>query len=138
MIYHYCVIVEMFCIGLYARHTFRKVEPSVEVVEGPVSVRQTDRAVQTDSHMTRDKRQLLSEEARPGRRLSGASNLTFFSAGEDALCRIEHEPLDGFLFPQAEREATGRSCTEEAGVDLTRISVRADVTHQNSSDVTVV
>ncbi|KAK7884378.1 hypothetical protein WMY93_027501 [Mugilogobius chulae] len=29
LIYHYCVIVEMFCISLYARHTFRKVEPSL-------------------------------------------------------------------------------------------------------------
>lgn len=132
------MIVEMFCIGLYARHTFRKVEPSLEVVEGPISVCQTDRAVQTDSHMTQNKLQLLSEEARPGCRLSGVSNLTFFSAGEDALCRIEHEPLDGFFFPQAKREATEPSCTEEAGLDLTRIRVRAEMTHQNSSDVTVV
>ncbi|XP_011618084.2 organic solute transporter subunit alpha-like [Takifugu rubripes] len=140
MIYHYCVIVEMFCIGLYARHTFRKVEPSLEAVEGPISVCQTDRAVQTDSHMTQNKLQLLAEEARPGCRLSGASNPTFFSAGEDALCRIEHEPLDGFFFPRAKREATKPSCTEEAGLDLdlTRISVRAEMTQQNSSDVTVV
>lgn len=138
MIYHYCVIVEMFCIGLYARHTFRKAEPSSEVVEGPVGVCQTDRAVQTESHMTQSKLQLLSEEARPGRRLSGASNLTFFGAGEDALCRIEHEPLDGFFFPRAKREATKPSCAEEAGLDLTHVSVGAEMTQQNSSDVTVV
>lgn len=138
MIYHYCVIVEMFCIGLYARHTFRKVEPSLEVVEGPVGARQTDRAVQTDSHMTRNKPQLLAEEARPGRRLSGASNLAFFGAGEDALCRIEHEPLDGFSFPRAKREATKPSGAEEAGLDLTHMGVGAEMTRQNSGDVTVV
>lgn len=134
MIYHYCVIVEMFCIGLYARHTFRKVEPSLEVAAGPVSVCQTDRAVQTDSHMTHSKLQQLSEAARAGRPPSAASSLTFFSAGEDALCRIEHEPLDGFLFPRGKGEAR----KQEAGLDLARTSVRAEPAQQNSSDVTVV
>lgn len=120
MIYHYCVIVEMFCIGLYARHTFRKVEPSLEVAEEPISTCQTDRAVQTD---TRDEPQPSSEETQ-----LGASNLAFIS-GEDTLCRIEHEPLDRFLFPRAKRAPAERSRPEEAGTETT---------HQNSSDITVV
>lgn len=124
MIYHYCVIVEMFCIGLYARHTFRK----VEVVEGPISTGQTDRAIQTDSHATRDNLQ-LPDAARLGRRLSGASNLAFISGGEDILCRIEHEPLDGFFFPPAKRAPAEQSRPEEAGTETT---------HQNHSDITVV
>lgn len=138
MIYHYCVIVEMFCIGLYARHTFRKVEPSVEVAEGPIGVRLTDRGVQTDGHTTQNRPQLPLEEARPGRRLCGASNPTFTSAGEDALCRIEHEPMEAFFFPRAKGETTKQSSTVDAGPGRTHVTVRADVTHQNSRDVTVV
>lgn len=122
MIYHYCVIVEMFCIGLYARHTFRKVEPSLEVVDEPIRTCQTDRAVQTDSHATRDKTQLLSEEVQ-----LGTSNPAF-SGGEDTLCRIEHEPLDRFFFSRAKRAPTEQSRPEEAGTE----------TQQNSSDITVV
>uniref|UniRef100_H3BZI2 Si:dkey-16n15.6 n=1 Tax=Tetraodon nigroviridis TaxID=99883 RepID=H3BZI2_TETNG len=48
LIYHYCVVVEMFCIGLYARHTFRKVEPPLEAAEGPPRMCRADKAVQTD------------------------------------------------------------------------------------------
>ncbi|KAE8293006.1 hypothetical protein D5F01_LYC08099 [Larimichthys crocea] len=79
LIYHYCVIVEMFCIGLYARHTFRKVEPSVvEEVEVPVGVWQVEKSVQTDAvEMTHHKLGPLSEEARPGRRLISASNPSY-------------------------------------------------------------
>lgn len=136
VIYHYCVIVEMFCIGLYARHTFRKVEPSLEAAEGPIRMCQADKAAQTDGHVTQNKLQLLSEEARPGGRHSGASNLTFTSA-EDTLCRIEHAPLHGFCFPQATPKEHGS--TEEPGTELTRFTIRAEMNHHsNSSDITVV
>ncbi|XP_070696243.1 organic solute transporter subunit alpha [Pempheris klunzingeri] len=142
LIYHYCVIVEMFCIGLYARHTFRKVEPSpVEAVEGAISVWQMEKAVQTDDvQMTHHKPGLLSEESWPGRRLVSASNPSY---SDDSLCRIEHAPLDGFPFPQARGQQSRRpgpepSSAEEPGEALTHITVRADVNSQDSKDVTVV
>ncbi|XP_049920652.1 organic solute transporter subunit alpha isoform X2 [Epinephelus moara] len=140
LIYHYCVIVEMFCIGLYARHTFRKVEPSVvEDAEGPVSVLQIEKAVQTDDvKMTHHKPGLL------GHHLVSASNPSYSSDSEDSLCRIEHAPLDGFPFPQARSQHLGRTgsveprSAEEHGVDLTRITVRADINYEDYKDVTVV
>ncbi|KAM9351446.1 organic solute transporter subunit alpha [Symphorus nematophorus] len=136
LIYHYCVIVEMFCIGLYARHTFRKVEPSmVEDAEGPVGVRQMEKAVQTDDvQATCHKPSLLSDEAWPARCLD---NPSYTSNSEDSLCRIEHAPLDGFSFPQARGQQSRRPGSEEPGVGLTHITVMADINDQDS-DVTVV
>lgn len=100
MIYHYCVIVEMFCIGLYARHTFRKVEPSlVEDMEGTISVTQLEKAVQTDNVHT-----MLHKSGG----LVSASNPSYSSDSEDSLCRIEHAPLDGFPFPKARGQQPGR------------------------------
>lgn len=146
VIYHYCVIVEMFCIGLYARHTFRKVEPSVvEDEEVPVGVWQIEKAVQTDDvDMKHHKPSLLSEEAWPGRCLTSASNPSYNSTTEDSLCRIEHAPLDVFLFPQPRGlqsgtpEALERSAAMEPGIDPTHVTVRAEINYQASKDVTVV
>ncbi|XP_044065829.1 organic solute transporter subunit alpha isoform X2 [Siniperca chuatsi] len=139
LIYHYCVIVEMFCIGLYARHTFRKVEPSVvEEVAGPVGVRQVEKAVQTD-----EVRATHREDGWPGLLVS-ASNPSYHSDSEDSLCRIEHAPLDGFTFPQARGQQPGRPepaeprSAVEPGVDLSHFTVRADINYQDSKDVTVV
>lgn len=95
---------------------------------------QTDKAVQTDGHVTQKKLQLLSEEARPGGGRAGASNPAFTSA-EDTLCRIEHAPLDGFHFPQAAPKEPGSP--EEPGTGLSRITVTAEMNH-NSSDIMVV
>ena len=135
VIYHYCVIVEMFCIALYARHTFRKVEPSVveEDVEGlSVGVWQIEKAVQTDDVQTTHHK-------------PGASNPSYNSDSEDSLCRIEHAPLDGFPFPlQAKGQQPGRPepaesrSAEEPGVDQTHIIIRADINCQDYKDVTVV
>lgn len=135
VIYHYCVIVEMFCIGLYARHTFRKVEPRLEAEEGPIRLFQAHQAVQTDDHVTQNELQLSSEEAQAGGHRSGASNPTFTSA-EDTLCRIEHAPLDGFHFPQSTPKEPASS--EEPGSGLTRITIRAEKNQHNCSDITVV
>ncbi|KAK9515915.1 hypothetical protein VZT92_026513 [Zoarces viviparus] len=122
----------MFCI-----HTFRKVELSVvEDVEGPVRVWQEEKAVQTDDDQKTHHRPGLL-----GRCLVSASNPSNSSDSEDSLCRIEHAPLDGFPFPQARGQQPGRPepvelrFAEEPGVDLTHITVRADI---NSQDVTVV
>ncbi|XP_059188972.1 organic solute transporter subunit alpha isoform X2 [Centropristis striata] len=139
LIYHYCVIVEMFCIGLYARHTFRKLEPStVEDEEGQAGARQQEKAVQTDDvqmHITRLK-------PCPVRRVTGASNPSYSSDSEESLCRIEHAPLDGFPFPQARSqqpvEPVEPRSAEEPGVDLTHFTVQADINYQDSNDVTIV
>lgn len=146
VIYHYCVIVEMFCIGLYARHTFRKVEPSTaEDVEIPVGDWQVEKAVQTeDGQMTHNKPGLLSQEAWSSHQPVNASNPSHCSNSEDSLCRIEHAPLDGFPFPQVRGQQSGRpkpmerSSAEERGVDLTHTTVKADINYQDSEDVTVV
>ncbi|XP_068194565.1 organic solute transporter subunit alpha [Antennarius striatus] len=121
LIYHYCVIVEMFCISLYARHTFRKVEPSLAG-----DIWQMEKAVQTDGVEVTPEIGLPSEEVWP-------------NSGDDSLCRIEHAPLDGFHFPQPRRPPPGgpRSVVEPV-VDGTHITVRADISCQDHEDVTVV
>ncbi|XP_056278293.1 organic solute transporter subunit alpha [Pseudoliparis swirei] len=119
LIYHYCVIVEMFCIGLYARHTFRKVEPSAvtEVRAGRVRAGRVEKGVQTDGdQMTRHR---------------------YSSDGEDSLCRIEHAPLEEFSFPQVRGQQPGRS-EPEPGLELTHTTVRPEVNYEDSKDVTVV
>ncbi|CAI5678576.1 organic solute transporter subunit alpha isoform X1 [Oreochromis niloticus] len=146
LIYHYSVIVEMFCIGLYARHTFRKVEPSEMETEELLDVWRMEKAVQTEEiQAMHHKASVLSEEARPGGCLINASySPSYNSDSEDSLCRIEHAPLDGFHFPQANGQHSKSSetveprCVDEPGVALTHITVRADVNDQDSKDVTVV
>lgn len=143
VIYHYCVIVEMFCIGLYARHTFRKVEPiTVEDEERPISM--TETAVQTeDIQKTHPDPGRPSEEVWPAHYLSGASNPSY-SNTEDSLCKIEHAPLEGFPFPPTRSQRLHRPqpvelrSATEPGADVTHITVRADVNYQDSKDVTVV
>ncbi|XP_034552286.1 organic solute transporter subunit alpha [Notolabrus celidotus] len=143
LIYHYCVIVEMFCIGLYARHTFRKVEPFLmEDVEMAVSV--MEKAVQTDDiQRTHPDPGCLSEEVWPSRGSISASNPSYSNI-EDSLCKIEHAPLEGFLFPPTRGQRSRRPepvelrSAEEPDADVTHITVRADVNYQDSKDVTVV
>ncbi|CAN9515958.1 unnamed protein product [Ophioblennius macclurei] len=96
LIYHYSIIVEMFCICLYARHTFRKVEPGEpEELEQPVCGLQMEKAVQTeDVKMPHLKPNQLSKEG------WFACNPGYSSDSEDNFCKIEHKPLEGFFFPQ--------------------------------------
>ncbi|CAK6974441.1 organic solute transporter subunit alpha [Scomber scombrus] len=141
LIYHYCVIVEMFCIGLYARHTFRKVEPSmVEDVEFPVSRCQLEKAVQTeDVQMTHQRPGLPADDAWPGGCLFSASNPGYNSDSEDSLCRIEHAPLDGFPFPSATGQKPVKPRpADTTELDVNHITVSADVNYQESKDVTMV
>lgn len=116
----------MFCIGLYARHTFRKVVPRLLEQETPCRRWQQEKAVQTD-------------RVRPSG-LTGASRRRSSSDSGDSLCRIEHEPLEGFCFPQNNRpEAATRSRgSGEIGLEETCITVRADITYEDCKDITVV
>lgn len=135
----------MFCIGLYARHTFRKIEPSMsEDVEMPFGVWQVDKSVQTEGEqMIHHMVSVTSEGARRGPCRLGGSNPSY-SDSEDSLCKIEHAPLDGFPFPQARRQQRGRAelvepkSGEEPGVDRTQITISADINYQDSTNVTVV
>uniref|UniRef100_A0A3Q4N6X0 Si:dkey-16n15.6 n=2 Tax=Neolamprologus brichardi TaxID=32507 RepID=A0A3Q4N6X0_NEOBR len=146
LIYHYSVIVEMFCIGLYARHTFRKVEPSEMEMEEPLDVWRMEKAIQTEEiQAMHQKASVLSEEVRPGGCLINASySPSYNSDSEDSLCRIEHAPLDGFHFPKAKGQHSRSSetveprCADEPSVALTHITVRANVNDLESKDVTVV
>ncbi|KAM9342528.1 organic solute transporter subunit alpha [Pholidichthys leucotaenia] len=136
LIFHYCVIVEMFCIGLYARHTFRKVEPSkAGEVEGVVLSQSIEKGVQTDEpHVTHHQTGVITEPAWPSRGHVAAFSPSSNSDGEDSLCRIEHAPLDVYSFPQTTVKT--RSAEEAAG-DRT-ITVTADINYHDSKDVTVV
>lgn len=112
LIYHYCVIVEMFCISLYARNTFRKVEPSQpEDEEAPCERGQEEKAVQTKSSKDQSEDQSLEAGFRRG---SG-----------DSLCRIEHTPLDAFDFPKIRLKQREEGCTviEQSNEDSTAVTV---------------
>ncbi|XP_029361343.1 organic solute transporter subunit alpha [Echeneis naucrates] len=146
LIYHYCVIVEMFCIGLYARHTFRKVEPSmVEKVECPTGVLQMEKSTQTDDVRPVHQKggPLLSEDTQCSCCLVSASSPRD-SNNEESLCKIEHAPLDRFSFfkvgaPESDRPDTvSPTSAEGPGLELNHITVRADINCQDCKDVTVV
>ncbi|KAJ8370154.1 hypothetical protein SKAU_G00101820 [Synaphobranchus kaupii] len=112
LIYHYSVIVEMFCISLFARHTFRKVEPCSEdlgVESGPeegLGVVQLPRKGQKEVDIQTEQvwpagsqTRSIPEETWPGWLGSVAGNPGNNSDSEESLCRIEHAPLDRFMFP---------------------------------------
>ncbi|XP_051864927.1 organic solute transporter subunit alpha [Pristis pectinata] len=81
IIFNYAVIVEMFFISILARFCFRKVEPG----NIPIPCR------------PRENKSVQTEEAGS----SGAPEPDRLSVGagaDEALCRIEYAPLDGFDF----------------------------------------
>ncbi|KAM8830303.1 organic solute transporter subunit alpha isoform 2-T2 [Synchiropus picturatus] len=121
VIYHYCVIVEMFCIGLYARHTFRKLEPSMEEDE-PVRHRREQKAVQTEDVQT--------SSLASGCDLFGTANHGYSSDSEDSLCKIEHTPMDVFSFPPVKPKQPvdpgplqHLTCTTVSGQELQDVTV---------------
>ncbi|XP_028309282.1 organic solute transporter subunit alpha [Gouania willdenowi] len=142
LIYHYSVIVEMFCISLYARHTFRKMEPSTEEdFEEVVSVWKTDSAVQTDELQVAHHKQ--SGERWSNRCFVSASNAGYSSDSEDSLCRIEHTPMEDFHFPQVKGQLPGRPKQAEGGAGegpgaQSTITVRAEINYEDFNNVTVV
>ncbi|XP_061113475.1 organic solute transporter subunit alpha [Conger conger] len=129
LIYHYSVIVEMFCISLFARHIFRKVEPSLEDhgvepgSEEGLGAEQLPRkgqemCVQTEEEWpTESQTRTISEQLWPG---SGASNPGYNSDSEESLCRIEHAPLDRFTFPM--KAITSPSSSQPASPERRDIS----------------
>ncbi|ROL48979.1 Organic solute transporter subunit alpha [Anabarilius grahami] len=143
LIYHYSVIVEMFCISLFAHHTFRKVEPCQdegEEMEIDVIRVLNEKAIQTEDELPIAV-QLSSQEDEPCH-----SNLGYNSDSEDSLCKIEHAPLDRFTFPLQHRQQTAAHLEKvyttppvySMSVELPTITVSAEINHIDSGDVTVV
>ncbi|KAL7885000.1 hypothetical protein AOLI_G00077700 [Acnodon oligacanthus] len=142
LIYHYSVIVEMFCIGLFARNIFRKVEPSPEdaygLEEGITS--NTDKSVQTEDELP------LAVQPSSQAEEPWCSNPGYSSDSEDSLCRIEHAPLDHFPFPLQSRPQVMANL-ERDNTELTEqckrkapstITVSAEINYVENTDVTVV
>ncbi|XP_067096677.1 organic solute transporter subunit alpha [Osmerus mordax] len=149
LIYHYAVVVEMFCIGLFARHTFRKVEPSPE--EGIGLEERPDRGLLLEKAVQTEDGALLGvitppEDSWPHWSSGGASNQGYNSDSEDSLCRIEHAPLDRFSFPLQPRSQdlalserfNPKVFEENKTLNLAKVTVTADVNYDASKDVTVV
>lgn len=154
VIYHYCVIVEMFCISLFARNIFRKVEPSPEEGERGDDCDdcgQQDKAIQTEQTLPLSiplSSPAVNEQwpGWHGGSGSGASNPGYNSDSEDSLCRIEHAPLDRFPFPLRPRhqedvtedKANTKSTEESPALELSRVTVTAEINYDEKPDVTVV
>lgn len=156
VIYHYCVIVEMFCISLFARNIFRKVEPSPEEGERGDDCDycgQQDKAIQTEQALPLSVplsspavEEQWSGWCRGSGSGGGASNPGYNSDSEDSLCRIEHAPLDRFPFPQRPRhqenvtedKANVKSTGECPALELSKVTVTAQINYDEKPDVTVV
>ncbi|XP_072102790.1 organic solute transporter subunit alpha [Mobula birostris] len=98
IIFNYAVIVEMFFISLLARFCFRKVEPGNHPAPAPSPPRQ-HKSAQTD-----DGRSAGTPEP---------DQLSAAASPDEALCRIEHAPLDRFDFGAAARSLGGRGLDPE-------------------------
>ena len=156
VIYHYAVIVEMFCICLFARNTFRKVEPSPEQGDRGDDWQdkedKQDKAVQTEEELSLSVQLSAPAEAQwsgwcgGGGSGGGASNPGYNSDSEDSLCRIEHAPLDRFPFPlhprrqedASEDKANSESTGDCLALELSKVTVTAEINYDEKPDVTVV
>lgn len=127
----------MFCISLFARNTFRKMEPSPEdaySLEEGIS----HKAIQTEAQVPFAV-QLSTQAEEPW-----CSNPGYSSDSEDSLCRIEHAPLDHFPFPLQSKPLdlseidTDKLPEECKSTEPSTITVSAEINYVVNSDVTVV
>ncbi|XP_030641503.1 organic solute transporter subunit alpha [Chanos chanos] len=144
LIYHYAVIVEMFCISLFARSIFRQAKPSVEEgcgAEDGVGRGQCEKEVQTEDEVP------LSVQLSRTAEEPWFANQGYNSDSEESLCRIEHAPLDRFPFPlqptsqglgTAEKPPNSKMSEESTSVELPTITVNAEINYVENNDVTVV
>nr|XP_014350157.1 PREDICTED: uncharacterized protein LOC106705382 isoform X2 [Latimeria chalumnae] len=97
IIYQYAIIVEMFFIGFFARHVFRKVDPSAEgnCSENESPEPKANKCIQTEYSSSNDPGFSDVDE------ISLGVNHGYHSDSEDSLCRIEHAPFDKFHFALA-------------------------------------
>ncbi|KAL1021331.1 hypothetical protein UPYG_G00011880 [Umbra pygmaea] len=141
LIYHYSVIVEMFCICLFARHTFRKVEPCLEesfgLEERPQRCMLLEKAVQTEDVVPHRGKHW------PGLDGPGVSNPDYNSdSSEESLCKIEHAPLDRFCFPlqpRVQETVRPENVTDQSGtLELPKPTVTAEINFVDPRGITVV
>ncbi|XP_036388340.1 organic solute transporter subunit alpha [Megalops cyprinoides] len=159
LIYHYSVIVEMFCIGLFARHIFRKVEPPQEEGLGVDTNLEVGLAINHQQRRGQQEKEIQTEEVWPlrgqvslisrepwaGWSGGGASNPGYHSDSEDSLCRIEHAPLDRFPFPvnhgppqTEDQENTVTRTSECASIELSTVTLSAEINYTDTREATVV
>ncbi|XP_028669511.1 organic solute transporter subunit alpha [Erpetoichthys calabaricus] len=155
LIYHYSIIVEMFCIGLFARQCFRKVEPGSPNGStsefGPVSFKQ-DKYVQTEEVHLAERISVISQEPWTGM-MTSALNHGYHSDSEDSLCKIEHAPLDEFhftqqpssgmtfserIYPHEQRFGDMVSTGKKADLEMGKMMVKAEINYNTRNEVTVV
>nr|XP_055024584.1 organic solute transporter subunit alpha [Misgurnus anguillicaudatus] len=143
LIYHYAIIVEMFCISLFAHQTFRKVEPCHEEGDEMVVRVLSEKAIQTEEELSCAV-QLSGQEDEPCH-----SNIGYNSdSEEDSLCKIEHAPLGHFpfSFPLQHTQQTAANTDkvytkppeDSTRVELPTNTVRAEIHHIANADATVV
>ncbi|XP_054859678.1 organic solute transporter subunit alpha-like [Eublepharis macularius] len=87
MIYYYSLAVEMFFISIFARYSFRRTEPQPNTQLGTHQASQTETAA--------------ANHRSPGENAAWEQTNTGFLC-EEALCTIEHSPLDQFDFSTGE------------------------------------
>lgn len=130
----------MFCISLFARNIFRKVEQSSDVLCELEERLTQHKEVQTEDVLPLAVQLSSQTEETP------YSNPTYSSDSEDSLCRIEHAPLDHFPFPLQSRhlqltqpESNRTKLKDECkGTVSPTITVSAEINYVGNPDVTVV
>ncbi|XP_064155866.1 organic solute transporter subunit alpha [Anguilla rostrata] len=157
LIYHYSVIVEMFCISLSARQIFRKVEPysedlgvepiSEEVLGVELQPRRGQREmdIQTEQVWPAESQtKTIPEELWPGISGGGASNPGYNSDSEDSLCRIEHAPLDHFMFPKkgmtlpSSSQPASSKNREISSMEMSTVTLNPGIQNSESREATIV
>lgn len=127
----------MFCISLFARNIFRKIEPSPEdacCLEEGIS----HKAIQTEAQLP-PAVQLSSQEEEPC-----CSNPGYSSDSEDSLCKIEHAPLDHFPYPlQSKPQGLSDRDSDKLPEECKKtkpstITVSAEIYCAGKTEVTVV
>lgn len=127
----------MFCISLFARNIFRKVEPSPEDAYGHEERIISHKAIQTETQLPLAV-QLSTQVEEPW-----CANPSYSSDSEDSLCRIEHVPLDRFPFPLQSKaldlsERDSDKLPEECKSTEPSIrTVSAEINNVVNTDVTV-
>lgn len=128
----------MFCISLFARNIFRKVEPSPEDAYSLEEGIMSHKAIQTEAQLPLAV-QLSSQAEEPW-----CSNPGYSSDSEDSLCRIEHAPLDHFPLPLQSKPVDLSEVESDKlpeaykSTEPSTITVSAEINYVVNSDVTVV
>lgn len=140
----------MFCISLFARHTFRKVEPSLEEgtrMEVSAVRGHSEKEVQTEQLWPlAGQINLNQEELGSGCSGGGTGNPVYNSDSEDTLCRIEYAPLDCFPIPLQRRprqlpspeDKSPKPREDIVQVEHSVVTLTAEIHNSDTTQATVV